>query len=45
MIEEDMIVVAEAIVAALNNMNDDKVLEEISNEVEEFAREFPLFAW
>ena len=45
MIEEDMIVVAEAIVAALNNMNDDKTLTEISKEVEEFAREFPLFAW
>jgi len=45
MIEEDMIVVAEAIVAALNNMNDDKVLAEISEEVEEFASEFPLYAW
>ena len=45
MIEEDMIVVAEAITAALNNMNDDKVLKEISKEVEEFANEFPLYAW
>lgn len=45
MIEEDMIVVAEAITAALNNMNDDKILAEIASEVEEFAREFPLFAW
>lgn len=45
MIEEDMIVVAEAIVAALNNMNDDKALAEISEEVQEFATEFPLFAW
>ena len=45
MIEEDMIVVAEAINAALENMNDDKVLKEISEEVEEFAREFPLYAW
>ncbi|BCS88363.1 serine hydroxymethyltransferase [Pseudodesulfovibrio sediminis] len=45
MIEEDMIVVAEAIVAALNNMNDDKTLKAISEEVEEFAREFPIFAW
>jgi len=45
MIEEDMIVVAEAISAALDNINDDKVLEEISVEVEGFAREFPLFAW
>ena len=45
MIEEDMIVVAEAITAALNHMNDDKVLKEISGEVEEFAREFPLYAW
>jgi glycine hydroxymethyltransferase len=45
MIEEDMIVVAEAIVAALDNMNDDKTLGNIADEVEEFAREFPLFAW
>ena len=45
MIEEDMIVVAEAIVTALDNMNDDKALENIAGEVEEFAREFPLFAW
>ncbi|WFS61997.1 serine hydroxymethyltransferase [Pseudodesulfovibrio thermohalotolerans] len=45
MIEEDMIVVGEAIVAALENMNDDKALGEIAKEVEEFAREFPLFAW
>ncbi len=45
MIEEDMIVVAEAITAALDNINDDKVLKEISTEVEEFAREFPLYAW
>jgi len=45
MIEEDMIVVAEAITAALNNMNDDKTLKEISHEVEEFASEFPLYAW
>jgi len=45
MIEEDMIVVAEAIVAALDNMNDDKTLGNIASEVEEFAREFPLFAW
>ncbi|CCH48843.1 serine hydroxymethyltransferase [Pseudodesulfovibrio piezophilus] len=45
MIEEDMIVVAEAITAALNNINDDKILKEISVEVEEFAQEFPLFAW
>jgi len=45
MIEEDMIVVSEAITAALNNLNDDKTLEEISKEVEEFASEFPLYAW
>jgi glycine hydroxymethyltransferase len=45
MIEEDMIVVAEAIVAALDNMNDDTTLGNIASEVEEFAREFPLFAW
>ncbi|WP_243544126.1 serine hydroxymethyltransferase [Pseudodesulfovibrio tunisiensis] len=45
MIEEDMIVVGEAIVAALENYQDDKVLGQISEEVEEFAREFPLYAW
>ncbi|QJB55407.1 serine hydroxymethyltransferase [Pseudodesulfovibrio sp. zrk46] len=45
MIEEDMIVVAEAINAALVHMNDDKALKEISKEVEEFASEFPLYAW
>ncbi|QGY40109.1 serine hydroxymethyltransferase [Pseudodesulfovibrio cashew] len=45
MIEEDMIVVAEAITAALENMNDDKILAEIASEVEEFAHEFPLYAW
>ncbi|MEF2145792.1 MAG: serine hydroxymethyltransferase [Desulfovibrionaceae bacterium] len=45
MIEEDMIVVAEAITAALENWQDDAVLAEIRDEVEEFAREFPLFAW
>ena len=45
MIEEDMVVVAEAITAALENINNDSVLKEISDEVEEFAREFPLFAW
>ncbi|WP_018125976.1 serine hydroxymethyltransferase [Desulfovibrio oxyclinae] len=45
MIEEDMIVVAEAITAAIDNWQNEKALEEIANEVEEFAREFPLFAW
>ncbi len=45
MIEEDMIVVAEAITAALENYKDEKVLNEIADEVEEFAREFPLFGW
>ena len=45
MIEEDMVVVAEAITAALENWNNDAVLAEIKDEVEEFAREFPLFAW
>jgi glycine hydroxymethyltransferase len=45
MIEEDMIVVAEAITAALENIGDDKILKEISEEVEDFAREFPLYAW
>ena len=45
MIEEDMIVVAEAITAALENWQSDAVLEEIREEVEEFARSFPLFAW
>jgi glycine hydroxymethyltransferase len=45
MIEEDMLAVAEAITAALENMDNDSVLEEIRLEVEDFAREFPLFAW
>lgn len=45
MIEEDMIVVAEAIVSALENYQNEKVLEEISHEVEEFAGGFPLYAW
>jgi len=45
MVEEDMLAVAEAITAALENMNSDSVLEEIRLEVEDFAREFPLFAW
>jgi glycine hydroxymethyltransferase len=45
MVEEDMLAVAEAITAALENMNDDSVLEEIRLEVEDFAREFPLYAW
>ncbi len=40
-----MLAVAEAITAALENMDDDSVLEEIRLEVEDFAREFPLFAW
>ena len=45
MIEEDMLAVAEAITAALENMDNDTVLEEIRLEVEDFAREFPLYAW
>jgi len=45
MVEEDMQAVAEAITAALENMNDDTVLDEIRLEVEDFAREFPLYAW
>ncbi len=45
MIEEDMVVVAEAITAGLENLDNDKVLAELREEVEEFAREFPLFAW
>ncbi|HMM39966.1 MAG TPA: serine hydroxymethyltransferase [Desulfovibrio sp.] len=45
MIEEDMIVVAEAITAAIENWQSDAVLEEIREEVEEFSRSFPLFAW
>ncbi|XPV76789.1 MAG: serine hydroxymethyltransferase [Desulfovibrio sp.] len=45
MIEEDMLVVAEAITQALTHINDDKALKAISTEVEEFAHEFPLFAW
>ncbi|HWR02632.1 MAG TPA: serine hydroxymethyltransferase [Humidesulfovibrio sp.] len=45
MIEEDMLAVAEAITAALENMDNDSVLDEIRLEVEDFAREFPLYAW
>jgi len=45
MVEEDMQAVAEAITAALENMGDDTVLDEIRLEVEDFAREFPLYAW
>ena len=45
MIEEDMIVVAEAITTALEHWQEEAVLAELKNEVEEFAREFPLFAW
>ena len=45
MIEEDMITVAEAITAALENVDNEKVLGEIRDEVEDFARQFPLFAW
>jgi len=45
MIEEDMLAVAEAITAALENMDDESVLAEIRLEVEDFAREFPLYAW
>ena len=37
--------VAEAITAAIENKDNDSVLEEIRLEVEDFAREFPLFAW
>ncbi|MDR3639713.1 MAG: serine hydroxymethyltransferase [Humidesulfovibrio sp.] len=45
MIEEDMLAVAEAITAAIDNMDNDSVLDEIRLEVEDFAREFPLYAW
>ncbi|GAB6124663.1 serine hydroxymethyltransferase [Humidesulfovibrio idahonensis] len=45
MIEEDMLAVAEAITAALENMDNESVLDEIRLEVEDFAREFPLYAW
>jgi glycine hydroxymethyltransferase len=45
MIEEDMMAVAEAITAALDNIGNDSVLDEIRLEVEDFAREFPLYAW
>jgi len=45
MIEEDMLAVAEAITAAIENMDNESVLEEIRLEVEDFAREFPLYAW
>ena len=45
MIEEEMVIVAEAINAALENIGNDSALEEIRQEVEDFARQFPLFAW
>ncbi|MGE4553323.1 MAG: serine hydroxymethyltransferase [Desulfovibrionaceae bacterium] len=45
MIEEDMIVVAEAITTVLENIKQESVIAEVRQEVEEFAREFPLFAW
>jgi len=45
MIEEDMLAVAEAITAAIENMDNESVLDEIRLEVEDFAREFPLYAW
>jgi len=45
MVEEDMLAVAEAITAALENIEDETVLGEIRLEVEDFAREFPLYAW
>ena len=45
MIEEDMIVVAEAITTVLENINNAAVIKEVRDEVEEFAHEFPLFAW
>jgi len=45
MVEEDMLAVAEAITAALEHIDDDSVLDEIRLEVEDFAREFPLYAW
>jgi glycine hydroxymethyltransferase len=45
MIEEDMLAVAEAITAAIDNIDNESVLEEIRLEVEDFAREFPLYAW
>ncbi len=45
MVEEDMQAVAEGIAAALENMDNDTVLDEIREEVEDFAREFPLYAW
>ncbi|MHC1700405.1 MAG: serine hydroxymethyltransferase [Humidesulfovibrio sp.] len=45
MVEEDMLAVAEAITAALEHIGDDSVLDEIRLEVEDFAREFPLYAW
>lgn len=45
MVEEDMQAVAEGITAALENMDNESVLDEIRQEVEDFAREFPLYAW
>ena len=45
MIEEDMIVIAEAITTALEHLNNETILAELGQEVREFAEEFPLFAW
>lgn len=43
--EQDMIKVANWIVAALNNINNETQLKEINKEVTYFARQFPLFSW
>ncbi len=42
---EHMHKVVDWIVKALESMNNDSILNEIRQEVEKFAREFPLFAW
>lgn len=43
--EQDMIKVANWIVTALNNINNETQLKEINKEVTYFARQFPLFSW
>lgn len=43
--EQDMIKVADWIVTALNNINNETQLKEINKEVTYFARQFPLFSW
>ncbi len=45
MIEEDMVYIAEFIISALENCQNEAELAKISEQVEDFAQQFPLFAW